>query len=245
MLGAAVTGASAAQAAEPRVPGASDEAAADSGEASSEAKDEASPQEPSGEDADEATEGTEQDVGVPAERRDGFMVGTHIAALIGGASGYPNDATKIDREAYYTNTGIGGGVMGGLWIGGALADWFTVGASLAGGGAWTADYQNRYFGLGLHIDLFPAWALGGAWQDVGLYLEPGVGFTWVHPVDADVDALIDSGGASRLGFGLFYEGVRLWQISLGPFIGGDFLWSGSAFRPAGLVGLRTVVYAGP
>jgi hypothetical protein len=57
--------------------------------------------------------------------------------------------------------------------------------------------------------------------------------------------LVDTGGASRVGFGLFYEGIRAWQISMGPFAGGDILWSPTALRPVALFGWRTVLYTGP
>ncbi|MBW2524102.1 MAG: hypothetical protein JRI23_08000 [Deltaproteobacteria bacterium] len=62
-----------------------------------------------------------------AERRSGFLVGISLAGALGGASGYPNDANKVDREEFYTNTGVSLGSGGMVWIGGALTDWISVG----------------------------------------------------------------------------------------------------------------------
>jgi hypothetical protein len=181
----------------------------------------------------------------PALRRSGAMLGMTVAAALGGASGYPNDVAKIDTAAYYTNTGVGFGGGGGLFMGWAMADWVTFSMTVSGGALSTADHRVRYGGGGLEVDLFPAWSLGGAWQDLGVMLEAGIGFTVTDVLGSSGDPAIESGGASHFVLGAFYEGIRAWQFSMGPYAAMDLTWSPSAFRPLGCLGWRAVYYAGP
>src|SRR5262245_11668472 len=66
------------------------------------------------------------------ERRSGFTTGLSFGGGLAQAAGYPNDAKKIGRERYYTQTSVGPAAAGTLWIGGALADWLTFGLGFAG-----------------------------------------------------------------------------------------------------------------
>jgi hypothetical protein len=181
----------------------------------------------------------------PNLRRSGFMLGATVAAALGGASGYPNDVAKIDNADFYTNTGVGLGVHGGLSMGWAMADWVTFGLTVSGGAIRTGDHLVRFGAGGLGVNLFPAWWLGGPWQDLGVMLEAGIGFAVTDALGASGDPPIESGGASHFALGAFYEGIRAWQISMGPFAALDLTWSPSALRPLGVLGWRAVYYAGP
>jgi len=181
----------------------------------------------------------------PWMRRDSFLVGLSIAAVIGGASGYPNDDLKIDRSEYYTNTGVGGGGSASLWLGYAMADWITFGLTVNGGVLSTGDYLVRFGGGGIRVDVFPGWPLGGEWRELGAFLDAGIGYALADVTGANADPVIDSGGNSHLGLGLFYERIRLWQFSMGPYAAFDYVWSKGASRPTGCLGWRTVYYAGP
>jgi hypothetical protein len=179
-----------------------------------------------------------------AERRSGFMVGISLAGALGGASGYPNDANKIDRDEYYTNTGVAFGGGGMVWIGGALTDWISVGLGVTYAALFPTDQLLTGGSVELHVEAFPAWALGGVWRELGVYVLTGAGLATLELAEGS-DPLVDTGAASRIGAGVFYEGIRAWQISMGPFVGGDLLWSPSALRPVALLGWRTVLYTGP
>lgn len=181
---------------------------------------------------------------VEAERRSGFMVGISLAGALGGASGYPNDANKIDRDEYYTNTGVSLGAGGTVWLGGALTDWISVGLGFSYAALFPSEQRLTGGAIELHVETFPGWSLGGVWRELGVYLLTGAGLATVELAEGS-DPLVDTGGASKIGFGLFYEGIRAWQISMGPFVGGDFLWSPTALRPAALLGWRTALYTGP
>jgi len=173
------------------------------------------------------------------------MVGLAVAGHVGGASGYPNDVEKIDREPYHTNTGAGLGGGAALWFGWAIADWVTFGLGISGGAVSTGDELVRSAAAGLRVDLFPGWPLGGPWQDVGAFFETGFGYTTTELAGEDADPLIESGGASHLAVGVFYEGIRAWQFSMGPLATVDLVWSPSVLRPVGWVGWRVAYYAGP
>ena len=180
----------------------------------------------------------------PAERRGGFAVGLVGGGMIGGATGFPNDALKIDRDEFRTDTGASFGGAGSLWVGGALSDWLVFGVGGHGGALVNGDYSTTFGALAFHVDVFPAYAAGGVWQDIGLMLEPGVGLSDTKRKDDD-SLVVESGGGSRLSLGLFYDGFRLSKISTGPIAAFDMMWSPSSFRPTGWIGWRTALYTSP
>jgi hypothetical protein len=181
----------------------------------------------------------------PAERRCGFALGLSLGPLVGMARGYPNDALKIDREAFRTDTGIAAGGAAGIYLGIALADWFVVGIGPHFGRLMNGDHLTGYFAMGFHIDAFPAYGLGGAWRDLGLTLDAGVGSLQTTDADDEEVKQIDSGVGSRLAFGAVWEGIQVWKLSMGPFAMADMMWSPSALRPGAWLGWRTTFYAGP
>jgi hypothetical protein len=180
-----------------------------------------------------------------AERRSGFAMAITLGAGIGSAAGFPNEATKIGREAYYTETGIGAGSDMRLWLGGALTDWLNFGAGLDFNG-FTADGTTSGSAVViLHADVFPLYTLGGAWRDAGVMLDFGTGSALTTPEDDPDTKLIDGGAVSHIGFGGFWEGVRFWRIAMGPFAEMKYTWSETVRRPMGILGWRTGLYVGP
>ncbi len=181
----------------------------------------------------------------PSERRCGFALGLSFGPIVGTATGYPNDSLKIERDAYFTDVGFAGGGAGGAWLGVAITDWFVFGLGGTAGKLFSADHQTDFGAFAFHIDAFPAYDLGGSWRELGLMLEVGLGLTSSVAKDNSDDELIQSGGASRIAFGGFYEGIRLWKLSMGPFAAADMMFSPSAMRPTAWLGWRTAFYAGP
>jgi hypothetical protein len=179
-----------------------------------------------------------------AERRCGFTIGLLGGGHLGTARGYPNDALKIDREEFLTDVGFAGGGVGELFVGIALADWMVFGLGFAYGGTLSSDHESRFGAMAFRIDAFPAYPAGGAFRDLGLMLEAGLGMTNTD-VAADERRVIDSGLASRVAIGAFYEGIRLWKISMGPYAAADVMFSSSVTQPAAWIGWRSVLYAGP
>lgn len=177
------------------------------------------------------------------ERRAGFTFGLAPAFTFGTIAGYPADARKIGRASAYTETGFGVGGAGSFWLGGALTDWFVFGAGLAGN--YTVASGNAYTSVGFtfHLEAFPLYPLGGAWRDAGLFLETGLVTGTLAPTADSSQKLVDGGAASRLGVGAFWEGLRFSRFAAGPFASVEYVFSDSLRHGAGLVGLRTVLYA--
>jgi hypothetical protein len=180
----------------------------------------------------------------PRQRRSGFMAGISLGFGVGQAAGYPNDAKKIGREAFYTQTDVGIGGNASLVIGVALADWLVFGFGLTSGSMVAGDLESALTAVTFRTEVFPLWSFGGAWREVGMSIDAGTGAATVHDTTTD-EKLVDGGAVSRLGFGGFYEGIRLWRLSMGPFGGGNYAFSSTARRGEFLAGWRTVLYAGP
>ena len=178
------------------------------------------------------------------ERRCGFTLGLMPTALMGTATGYTNDALRIDREEFFTNTGFSGGGAGFGWVGIAVADWLVFGAGGNFGVLLNGDYSTEFFGGAFHIDAFPLFALGDAWQDVGLGVEVGLSIATTQET-ATERVVIDAGLGSRIAVGAFYEGIRAWKLSMGPYVAVDTIFSQSAVNPVAAIGWRTAFYGGP
>jgi hypothetical protein len=180
----------------------------------------------------------------PAVRRSGFTAGLAGGLALGSAAGFPNDVKKLGYARYYTETGVGAGTGGMIWIGAALTDWLTFGLAVGGGTLSAGDTAISTAGFLFHVEAFPLFSLGGLWREVGVIADTGLGGSVTTPSGSD-EKLIDGGAVSRVGGGVFYEGFRLWKISTGPFLYGDYTWSATVRQPGALLGWRTVIYVGP
>jgi hypothetical protein len=179
------------------------------------------------------------------ERRCGFSVGTLLGGVVGGVTGYPNDALKINRDEFFTDTSVAGGGAADVWLGIAIVDWLALGLGGQVGRMVASEHTSDYWGASFHVDAFPAYPLGGAWREFGVMLEAGIANSDTYRSDDRDISVIESGIASHLDLGLFYEGIRLWKFSMGPFVAADLQFSPSSFRPTGWLGWRTALYAGP
>src|SRR3954452_4612091 len=63
----------------------------------------------------------------PAVRRSGFAFGAFSGLSLNAARGYPNEVEKIGLPQYEVKGGLAPSNGGGLWVGGAITDWFTIG----------------------------------------------------------------------------------------------------------------------
>ncbi len=180
----------------------------------------------------------------PAIRRSGFMLGVTVGPSVGMAAGYPNDAKKLGREAFYTETGIGVGGGLSLVLGGALSDWLVFGVGLAVSSFAEGEVTSAVGAFTFRTEVFPLWALGGKWRELGLGFDAGTGGASIVVTDDPDTKLADAGSASRVGAFAFYEGIRLWKISMGPYLGGNYAWSSTLRHGEIGAGWRTVLYAG-
>jgi hypothetical protein len=181
----------------------------------------------------------------PAARRGGFTVGLAAGLSLGSAAGYPNDIQKIGFERYYTETGVGVGAGGYLWLGGALADWFTFGVGFGGSSLTAGKYATSMGGVVFHTEVFPLFSLGGAWREAGIILDAGTGGATTTSEDTGDTKIIDGALPAKIGGGVFYEGIRFWKVSTGPWLYADYTWSGSVRQPGVYLGWRTALYTKP
>ncbi|KYF67044.1 hypothetical protein [Sorangium cellulosum] len=178
-------------------------------------------------------------------RRGGFAAGISGGLALGSAAGYPNDVQKIGFQRHYTETGVGIGGGGYVWLGGVLADWLTFGAGVGGHALAAADHSILAGGFMFHTEIFPLFSLGERWTDVGVILDAGTGLAYTTAdADDDTDA-IDGALPARIGGGVFYEGIRLWKVSMGPWLYADYTWSTSVRQPGFYLGWRTALYTEP
>jgi len=180
----------------------------------------------------------------PHEHRGGFVVGLTALGGVGASNGFPSDAKKIGRLAHYTESGLGFAGAGGLWIGGALADWlnFGVGGSFSTilNGATRSPSPIILF----HSDVYPLYPLGGQWRNLGVIAEFGLGFPSTIDLETE-ETLIDGGGSSYVLGGVFWEGIEAWKLKMGPMLAAHYMFSDSIRRPAAVLGFRMTLYSAP
>ncbi|HRI66054.1 MAG TPA: hypothetical protein PK156_17525 [Polyangium sp.] len=180
---------------------------------------------------------------VKAERRTVLAMGISIGASLGSAAGFPNDPTKIGLISNYTDSGLGAGFSTRAWAGFALRDFLVFGASFGAFGFDAGDNVAFLGTVGFHTEVFPLFGMGGAFREFGLALETGIGTGIVSPGGTTTNLLVDGGYASSIGGSAFYEGFRLGpKLSMGPYIGYDYVWSTSLRGGAFVLGWRTALY---
>lgn len=185
----------------------------------------------------------------PPERRAGFALGVLLGGGLGNVTGYPADIEKRGEDEFRKDMGATYGGSATLWLGGALADWLVFGVGLGGGAYQGNDTDLVGFTFVFHTEVFPLYWLGGMWRELGVSLDTGAGsFNGelrdkpAGPAGDLIPPVIESGAASRVGVGLFYDGLRFSKFSAGPFVAFDYTWSGTLNQPIFLLGWRTALY---
>lgn len=185
----------------------------------------------------------------PSLRRAGFSVGVLFGGGLGNITGSPADIEKRGKAEFRTDMGAAFGGNATLWLGGALTDWLVFGVGLGGGMYQGGGTKLEGFTFVFHTEAFPLFWLGGLWHDMGISLDTGAGSFTGEVQDKPAGAagqliapVIESGAASRVGVGVFYDGFRLWKVSTGPFVAFDYTWSATLSQPVVLLGLRTALY---
>jgi hypothetical protein len=178
----------------------------------------------------------------PAQRRSGLVLGIAGGLLTSSARGYPNDVAKIDVPQYEAHVGAGVALGGAFWLGGALADWLTIGLGAFGGGSERGGLRGSGGAFTVRIEAFPLFYRGGHFQDLGVLFTAGTGGYTIH---RGKEKLADGAGTSAVGLGAFYEPWRLWQLSFGPQIEYSHQFSDSMSAHTLVLGMRSVFYGGP
>lgn len=175
----------------------------------------------------------------PAERRDGFTIGLVQHMGLTSVRGYPNELAAIGDPAREASTGAQFGQSGSWWLGGALRDWLTVGVGLASATTFDDQPQGVISAFVLHLEGFPGFSLGGAYRDLGVFLDVGTGF---GAVLQGGDAVAEGGSLAYFGGGVFYEPFRFWHFSTGPSLTYSHQFSDTLSAHAVGLGWRFVFY---
>lgn len=186
---------------------------------------------------------------VVATRRGGFTVGLMGAFGLGNITGYPLDVAKRGKAEYLADTGVAFGPNGNFFVGAALSDWLVFGLGLGGTYSLGKDTVVSGYTFLLHTEVFPLFWLGGVFRDTGISLDTGAGQITGELANKPSGAagkqiapVIDSGAASRVAVSAFYDGLRLWKMSAGPYVAFDYTWSATLSQPLFQVGLRAALY---
>jgi hypothetical protein len=186
----------------------------------------------------------------PAKIRTGVVLGVALGVGVGGASGYPNNATEIGNPAYYAASGAMPGSSLTLLAMGALSDYLNVGFWFSRSTFANSDWRSEGDAGGLRIDAFPFVTLVprlSALSGLGLFGQFGIGGGNLRSTIA--------GGPESSGTQSFAAGGVLYEWSFWHFGGGHFgagpsldyeaIWS-HPFERHGLVAQgRFVFYGGP
>lgn len=191
--------------------------------------------------------GDGEDYAAPkAERRDGVMASLQADYGFAAVEGYPNKLGQIGDPAYRSYIGgLGGNIS--LVLGGAIRDWLTAGLLLRG--ASVQGEQNiigTMSGIGLQMQGFPLWTMGGFGRNLGVTGEFGVGIGSILDItdQKDPDILADGGGMSHLGIGLSYEVFKFWLFSAGPVVNYTHQFSESMSSHLVSAGMKLTFYLG-
>lgn len=178
----------------------------------------------------------------PAQRRSGLVLGLAGGLLTSSARGYPNDVAKIDVPQYEAHMGVGVAVGGAFWLGGALADWLTIGIGAFGGGSERGGLRGSGGAFTVRVEAFPLFYRGGHFQDLGVLFTAGTGGYTIH---RGQEKLAEGAATSAVGLGAFYEPWHFWQLSFGPQIEYSHQFSDSISAHTLVLGMRSVFYGGP
>jgi hypothetical protein len=174
--------------------------------------------------------------------RSGFSAGFAGGLTLGNVQGYPNDVTKIGERQFEVNTGASVNSGGALWIGGALADWLTLGIGAIGGSIAGNGLTASGGSLQFRIETFPLFHQGGDFRDLGVVFTAGTGG---YEVERDGETVAEGAGTSVVGGGVFFEPWRFWRFATGPEIEYVHHFSRSLSAHMLVLGWRMAFYAGP
>lgn len=178
-----------------------------------------------------------------AQRRSDFTFGVLLGPAMGASSGYLNELEKIGDPEFAANTGAGFGFSNGLWLGGALRDWFTFGIGLRSATFEGGGKRSEGGGFVLHIETYPLFARGGIFRDLAVVGEVGLGGRTIKEGSKTV---ADGGATSQFALGVHWEAFRYWtHFAGGPALLVTHEFSESLNSTYGVLAFRTAFYGGP
>jgi hypothetical protein len=169
-----------------------------------------------------------------------------VGVGIGGASGYPNSAGKIDQQAYYSSSDTLVGWSRSLFVMGALADYLSFGGWFGNGTFASHDWHAQMSGGGFRLEVFPLYVLVPSLKDLGVSAKLGLGSGKLIAKTSSSEGA--DGVQSYLGLGAFHE----WTVAhalgghavIGPSLEYDAVVTRAVTAGSLAVGLRLAFYGG-
>jgi hypothetical protein len=177
--------------------------------------------------------------------RSGVVMGFTFGAGLVGASGYPNDSSKIGDPNYYSASGWMLGTGESLFLMGALTDYLSFGFWYAHANASNGNWRSSGDGGGLRVEVFPLVGILPRLHGLGVLAQFGLG---AGNLTAKAPGPLQAEGTQSFATaGVFHE----W--SFGHFLGGHFaagpsleysaIWS-LPFERHGLVATARLAFYG-
>jgi hypothetical protein len=182
--------------------------------------------------------------------RNGIVLGLSLGVGLAGASGYPNQASRIGDPAYYASSPLM--VGSGTWfhVMGALADWVNFGIWFGTSSFSSKNWKSNGGGGGFRVELFPFEELyksNAFLRDLAVFGQFGIGGATLE-VTAPGNYPSADGTETFIGAGVFYEknlGRGLGgHFALGPSLEYDAIISTGFERHSALLAGRFVWYGG-
>jgi hypothetical protein len=192
------------------------------------------------------TEGASE-LKAPHKLRRSIVMGFSVGAALAGASGYPNDVSKENDPAYFSDGGtlLGGG--GEVFVMGAFADYLNFGFWGGSTSVSNGNYRSHGSGGGFRVEAFPLYELVPSLSGLGFFAKFGLGDAKLTSKDGSTP---EAGGTqSYVGTGVFLE-WKLWSmlgghVSAGPSVEIDYVYAPSIDWHGGFVGGRLAFYGRP
>lgn len=178
--------------------------------------------------------------------RSGLVIELMLGWGISTASGYPNNANQIGNSDYYSASNVMAGGGGGLFIGGALADYLTFGFFFLSQSYKSSSWESHESGGGLRLEVFPLVYAVPTLKNLGVFADVGIGGTTLdvrnpgYPEAHGVQSLIGVGGMYEFSIFHLFGGHGV----IGPTLEYDAVFSQSASSGAGVMGGRLAFYGG-
>ncbi len=188
----------------------------------------------------ESSEVRESPASKPVQRSD-FTIGASGGFGFGRAAGYPNEIQKIGAKDFRSNTKLGLGSGGAVWLGVAFNDYLTFGLGMGGLGLSGNDREASAAAFLFHVDVYPLFDVHESLRDFGVFTNLGTGPLQIKGGAEEADG----GLMAYVEGGLVYERLRLWHFGIGPSVSLIHMWSDSATLTGALVGGRIAFYGGP
>jgi hypothetical protein len=187
------------------------------------------------------------DLDAPRRLRSGVVVGLTFGGGVVGASGYPNEQSKIGDPADYSASGWMLGSSGSLFVMGALTDYLSFGFFFTSASSANASWRSTGAGGGLRVEVFPLVGVFPRLSGLGVSGQFGLGNGHLTSTTPGLPG--SQGTQSFLGVGVLHEWsfghVLGGHFGAGPALEYDAIRSTPFERHGLIASARLVFYGGP